>query len=150
MDAFWKDLQSLYWWLSVVVVGLIVNLFSQYGVPYISKLLSYYSESIRKKNKIAQEKREEQIQALVNDPDELHNIMLQVLFRNGVITRQILIAFTMSILFALTPKPVNYFFGLVFIVGVSLAFSAMVNNSNIRSNYLEARKRIKSKGKNDE
>lgn len=149
MEAFWKDLQSIYWWLSVVLVGLIINLFSQYGVPHVTKLLSSFSESIRTKNILAQKKRKEEIQTLVNEPDELQNTMLQVLFRNGAITRQMVIAFIMSVLYTLSPKPINYLFGFAFLFGISLSFRAMVENSNTRSIYLEAWKRIKSKNQKD-
>jgi len=113
-------------------------------------LLSFFSDSIRKRNKIAEEKREAQIQALMNDPDELQDTMLQILFRNGVITRQILMAFIMSVLYALSPTPVNYLFGLVFIAGASLSINAMNKNSNIRSIYAESRRRLKNKEKKTE
>lgn len=70
MNDFFKGIGSLYWWLSVVVVGILINLASAYLKPKIdSYLLSFSSrwQSYSKK-RVAEEN--DLIEKLANDRNE--------------------------------------------------------------------------------
>jgi hypothetical protein len=69
MEKFLNDITTIYWWISVVIVGVAINLFS--GV--IPKLFSLFSKSVQtavlSKNKKAREKYEKDVCSLVEDPE---------------------------------------------------------------------------------
>jgi hypothetical protein len=44
MDRFLQDATSSYWWLSVVVVGVIINVLSAYLKPFLESRLSHLSD----------------------------------------------------------------------------------------------------------
>jgi hypothetical protein len=71
MDKFLKDVSSLYWWISVVVVGIIVGIVSNYLPLILSKLgiklRGVWLERIDKSKRA----REEEIRRIVDNPDEL-------------------------------------------------------------------------------
>jgi hypothetical protein len=71
MTRFIADLASWYWWLSVVAVGLALNLLSAYVKPWIDKRISYRSKRAKAKRIAAAEKFEAEVRALANDPMKL-------------------------------------------------------------------------------
>jgi hypothetical protein len=69
---FLTDISSIYWWISVIVVGLIVNIGGEYLVRIIDKEASSFIKSYREKSIIKKNKKTEQdkaiIEALTNCP----------------------------------------------------------------------------------
>jgi hypothetical protein len=69
MEKFIDDISSLYWWLAVVVVGILINVVSTYirtGLEInLAKISTYWA---RKKD--SRERKQEQLIALLSDSDK--------------------------------------------------------------------------------
>lgn len=78
MDGFIKDITSLYWWISVVLVGILINLFSSYSKPYTDKILSKYSSTRREKVKHKEEIRLKKIEKLKSSETEKMFLYMQI------------------------------------------------------------------------
>ena len=70
MDEFVKSLSSLSWWLSVVVVGILINLVSAYLKPRIDHRLLLTSSWWRKRSQERIERYEKELARLWETPHE--------------------------------------------------------------------------------
>lgn len=88
IDKLISDTSSAYWWFSVVIVGVLINVASAYLKPYLDVWYGKVSTKRRFKNEQAKAEFEEHAQALANNPlmiivtgqDELRYRMYGVLF----------------------------------------------------------------------
>jgi len=71
------DFLSWYWWISVVGVGLFINLISAYVKPPIDQLLGRYSEQWKQKLLARRKSYGTEINLLLNDP----SMIVLVVFR---------------------------------------------------------------------
>jgi len=62
------NIEFFYWWVSAVVVGIIINLASDYLKPYIDKILATVSSRWKARVERKSVEFEELVQAHVNDP----------------------------------------------------------------------------------
>jgi hypothetical protein len=77
-----ENLPSWGWWFfSVVVVGIAINLVSHYLIPYLDRYWEKRSETRRLKNEKKQREFEESVNELLDDP-------MQVLATENKLTRQ--------------------------------------------------------------
>jgi hypothetical protein len=67
MEEFIKSASSLYWWLSVVIVGIAINVFSAYIKQKLDRYLSSTSNWWRERSEAQLARRQEQICALRED-----------------------------------------------------------------------------------
>ena len=78
MNGFFNDITSLYWWISVVLVGIIINLLSSYLKPFIDKTLSNYSVARRNKVKRNEHDRITKIEKLKSSETEKMFLYMQI------------------------------------------------------------------------
>ena len=64
MNEFLANLNSLYWWISVVIVGILINLISSYLKSKLDNTLSNVSTWWRKRSKAQSLKREQELNIL--------------------------------------------------------------------------------------
>ena len=79
MKELLNDLLSLRWWVSVVIVGLLINLASDYAKPWIDNVLSRFSESRRLALKERQKHFEEAVEEVTANPVEYISLRLDLL-----------------------------------------------------------------------
>lgn len=70
IDKFWADTSSLYWWISVVVVGVSLNLLSSYMKGTIDRLAANAFDRYKARKQQLSSQFETQARTLVNDKDE--------------------------------------------------------------------------------
>jgi hypothetical protein len=75
MKDFFTNLGSLYWWISVVVVGVLINLFSAYLKNKLDRYLSSTSSWWRKRTEVKSNQRQSTIDKIRSDPDEKDRII---------------------------------------------------------------------------
>jgi hypothetical protein len=83
MQDFINNLSSPYWWISIVVVGLILNIISAYFRDAIDTVLSRMSTWWSKRSDKRKNKREDQITSLIGDKDAQHIVTISE-FRNRI------------------------------------------------------------------
>lgn len=71
MDKIIENFSSLQWWIGVVIVGIVINLFSSYFKKGIDDFFSFISNKWKNRSKIKKEKHEMEIQYLIQNPNEL-------------------------------------------------------------------------------
>ena len=79
MKELLNDLLSLRWWVSVVIVGILVNLVSEYAKPWTDRVLSRFSESWRLVVKGQQKHFEEAVEEVLANPLEYISLRLDLL-----------------------------------------------------------------------
>ena len=68
------------WWLvSVVIMGVLINLFSSFIYPRIEKLIAKQSESRRQKLEAQQRKFQDQVENLVENPDRITDLKIDLI-----------------------------------------------------------------------
>jgi len=82
MDELLKNLTSLSWWIGVVIVGFLVNISSSYFKPWFDKISSRYSEKKKLESEERQRVFEDTVQYLIENPFELLEIRLTVIYYN--------------------------------------------------------------------
>jgi uncharacterized membrane protein (DUF106 family) len=70
MRDFLTNLSSVYWWISVVVVGVLINLFSAFLKGRLDNYLSKMSSWWRNRSEARKAKRQKELFRLQNDPEE--------------------------------------------------------------------------------
>ena len=79
MDKFFQDISSLYWWISVVVVGILINIFGNYLPKLLSKVSTrsrnYWIERSEKRKK----EYEDYVQLLESDIEERYITSMEIL-----------------------------------------------------------------------
>lgn len=70
MDEFLKSLGSTYWWISVVIVGILINLASNFLQKNLDMQLSSVSKLWKKKSDERKRKRQQTLELLKNNPHE--------------------------------------------------------------------------------
>lgn len=83
MSKILNDIGTLEWWISVFVVGVIINLFSTIFASWISKIRIKISKGYRDRATRISKEREELIDRLASNPHQLS------LYRQRLITRKI-------------------------------------------------------------
>jgi len=78
MSNFLSDITSLYWWIGVVVMGILINLISSYLKPQIDSFTSKYSISKREKNKKKQDWRIKKLEKLKSNQNEKLLLYMQI------------------------------------------------------------------------
>jgi hypothetical protein len=68
MQKFITEIATWYWWLSVVLVGLVINLVSAYLKPWIDGWWSNRSERARARRKVETEEFQRKTSHLASDP----------------------------------------------------------------------------------
>lgn len=67
MEKFFYDMATWYWWLSVVIVGLAVNLLSAYAKPWIDRWWGTRSERARSQRSAEAEAFEKEVNRLASN-----------------------------------------------------------------------------------
>ena len=65
-----SNVSSIYWWISVVIVGILINIISYYLTRKLDTRLSNVSSWWRKKSEIRKSQRLKKLDKLRNDPHE--------------------------------------------------------------------------------
>ena len=74
-----NDLSSLRWWVSVVIVGFLINIASDYARPWIDRVVSRFSESRRLALTERQKHFEETVEEVLANPVEYISLRLDLL-----------------------------------------------------------------------
>ena len=69
MSNFLENLKDPSWWLGVVLIGIIINLFSSWLKPKFDSYISNISNSYKKRITQQKEKTEQKIQSLIDDDE---------------------------------------------------------------------------------
>lgn len=89
MEQFLEDTSSIYYWLRVFIVGIIVSIIANYLPSIIGKLFGKFSSSIRKWSQKAKEEEERRVIKMTNDPEYfLHsklNVITMAIFSTQVL-----------------------------------------------------------------
>lgn len=96
-------IQSPAWWISAVVLGLILNLLSNFvWSKYLDKFLSQESEGRRKKSAEEDEKYRKEVEALSKDP---HGLIIEYIRAVVLFVSSLLVTVTMiAMLFLVHPS----------------------------------------------
>ena len=87
MDKFFQDITSLYWWIGIFLVGIMINIIANYLPKIIFKVFGNFSKLVRDKNENYKQDRESRIQRLVDNPERLSQRYLYdniILFRGSI------------------------------------------------------------------
>ncbi len=79
MKDFITNISSLYWWISVVVVGILINLFSSYLKDRLDRYLSGVSSRWRQQSEKQKAKTQRILDKLRNEPSEQVFLLLSEL-----------------------------------------------------------------------
>ena len=79
MSDFINNLSSIYWWISVVIVGILINLLSAYLKVKLDSSLSRVSSWWRNKSEARKAQRLKDLARLRNDSQEQMKLMLSIL-----------------------------------------------------------------------
>jgi len=79
MKELLNDLSSLRWWVSVVIVGFLINIASDYARPWIDRVVSRFSESRRLALTERQKHFEETVEEVLANPVEYISLRLDLL-----------------------------------------------------------------------
>lgn len=82
MNGFLKQAANPGWWISVVVVGLLINLASDYLKPAIDKFVERFSAARKQANEKQKLSFKEDVQELLNEPSKVADLQLDVLYFN--------------------------------------------------------------------
>ena len=92
MEKFLSEFGSIYWWISVVIVGLIINIIAGFGFKYINSFLDKFSVK-RKAAKVEQElKQLERIKELKDNDVEKMIQSILILYLRMQVNTSLLIA----------------------------------------------------------
>ncbi len=80
MNEFFRDIASPYWWVSVVLVGLLIHLIAAYLKPFLDKVGSGLSASVRRRVEQDRQRFNREVQDLVENPIEVNNLKLDLLY----------------------------------------------------------------------
>lgn len=69
MGEFLKDVVSLHWWIGVVIVGLLINLISDYVKPRLDQILGSISERYAKRSDSLKKASKERVQRYINETE---------------------------------------------------------------------------------
>jgi len=143
-------IQSPAWWISAVVMGLILNLLSNlvWG-KYLDKFLSQESEGRRKKSAEEDEKYRKEVEALSKDPHGLiiEYIRAVVLFVSSLLVTVIMIA--MLFLVPPTSSPAVLIAISILLVFSGGAFHRAINRSTLLNVANRLRREALDKVKED-
>jgi CBS domain containing-hemolysin-like protein len=80
MEGLPSDATGWIWWVvSVVAVGILINLFSSFLYPRIEKAIAKLSESRRQKLDAQEREFQEQVKNLVANPDQIINLKIDLI-----------------------------------------------------------------------
>jgi hypothetical protein len=101
MEEFVKNISSTSWWISVVLVGITINIFSSYLKPLLDSKIAKFSLS----KKMANEKKEQEWMCLVEKIGIDKHVYMTQAFKDIRLRNKALINFIISILmFTLSQK----------------------------------------------
>jgi hypothetical protein len=113
MDNFFKQVSDPTWWISVVVVGLLINLASDYLKPLLDRILGSFSNARKRANEKQALLFQDDLQKLVNDPSKVTDLKFDIIYFNLrtvlliaislAINAVLEIIFPINILFSVTP-----------------------------------------------
>lgn len=94
---------EIFWWvLSVIVVGILINLMSDYLKPTLDRLIAQRSEAKRRANEAQRQQFEQEVQKLLSDKSAVVDLKLDLLNYNlRAITTGVLGVLIMQALFAI-------------------------------------------------
>jgi hypothetical protein len=126
IDKFAHDLQSGYWWITVVLVGFVINILSAYLKSPIDRIISSFSSVRRLRNEQRSARIEDESNELVNDL-QLFNLEVNLQTRDLVLSLELLaLAATLGFMFiVLAPFTASESIP-KFILGIALAILALV------------------------
>jgi hypothetical protein len=143
MKEMLRNIQSPYWLISVVVVGILTSIAAAYLKSFIDKLLDRFSQSARDRNQKLKEKRENLIVLLKADPHKqviLSNYELRYRIR-GVLSLISILMSLMGILLVVYMKKdlliphhtfsfyfIKYIAPITLIISFSLFFQAFLTD----------------------
>lgn len=131
MDKLLSEITTWYWWLSVVVVGVAVNLLSSYAKPHIDKWIDRRSERSRVKREKTNAEFEAKVNKLSSNPNlliiegqklqELHHITLGATLMLGLL-------FSLNLYLSQPPSPslLRSFFQLAIISAMAINLLALI------------------------
>lgn len=152
LDRLWVDIASPYWWVTAVLIGLLVNLASAYLKPVVDRWLTYRSGRQQEKDIAAQAEFMRQVELLASRPD----LLLIECFEEQRARLRLLLYFTVSVIAvaisALMIRHLNdadFFIWTFFAFVVAFAFyvtaivNALVSTAQRKQTLIEsARKRL--------
>jgi hypothetical protein len=98
MNDFLQDISSLYWWLSVVVIGILVDIAARYIPDVLGKVSSRFRVMAIERNERVAKEREEKITFLMQHPDEIVDELIRARGNNAIGDRQFLLAVALMII----------------------------------------------------
>ncbi len=111
MDELIKQFQKPEWWISVVVVGLLINIISDYLKPTLDSFFARFSSKVRQTSERQKLVFESDVQNLINNPEQLTSLKLETLRLN---IRAILLIVVCLMLDKLPMMPFPYSFIFLF------------------------------------
>lgn len=158
MEDIFKNLSEPSWWISVVIVGLLVNLLGAYGKPLIDKSLARYSSSRRQKQEAKRAGREKLVNELIADriklidkkldtlDSSLVGVFFAVTFIAGLLTiREVLV--TRWFLIILYPLMLLMVIGVILSLGRNLRMRLLlkeVEDNRARHNEKKETKKLEA------
>jgi hypothetical protein len=153
MNKLLADLLSWYWWISVVLIGLLINLTSAYAKPHLDAWIAARSERAQAKRTAATASFDRQVSRLASDPtllivagQRLQNLQ-HTTFSIGALLGFLL---ALSIFFGAAPPKTLIERALQIIAGVGAAilmtihFSYLRMESELEDKVRAARRRYES------
>lgn len=138
MNDFFKQISDPTWWVSVVVVGLLINLASDYLKPLLDRLMEKSSAVRKRANEKQAIRFQSDLNQLLDDPSRVIDLKLDILYFN---LRSVLqIAISLAVNAILEPIfPVNTILSITLL---TYAFGNMKEDSYCRKvlrAYLKAK-----------
>jgi hypothetical protein len=80
MESFAENLSSPSWWISVILVGIVISYLGNLITRMMDKFFSTISSNWRNRSEKVRTEREAQIQILVQNPSELRDLKFSLLY----------------------------------------------------------------------
>lgn len=91
MKEILDDLVTPYWWFSVIIVGIIINIVSTYLIPKLNKIFANYSKKIRNKNESKKRIWELSVKTLKTNQNYKFYQLSNLVYYQGTITLGLLL-----------------------------------------------------------
>jgi len=131
MDEFYKNLSSASWWLSVVIVGILINLASALLFRKLDSRLSAISLRWRTRSKARKEQTEKRIAWLVANPSEQTYVATLAIRRLIIAATDLLVgllSFTLASILILSNHPVSTVLSICFTLFIFPAIITSLRN----------------------
>ncbi|WP_396194084.1 hypothetical protein [Flavobacterium sp.] len=127
MDDFFKEMTTLKWWISVALVGVILNIFSSYLKKIIDNFFGKISNRVKQRNLKRDHERNELIKYLKSNPNERYVLGLEELRCRIRSVTFILLSFMMTFFSELFPQKIAKISCLI--LGLIILFIGMADHN---------------------